>query len=410
MPTIRHASRWKALLLSGAVLCLAFNASARAANFESPQDGVYADHIDWGMTADMSGPSSGAQNPWGQGFQDAVKVVNEKGGVGGRKINVLVEDTRYDATAERVAYEKFVSQTPALGTSGMGNSSAQTAMVPLIKRSKLPVVGTYTTAKAAVEPPTPYFYGGFCGFKEMAQTGVGFFTDHLALKQPTVALVHLDVASGKEYAGYMEAAVTARGGTFKAIPIKVVAADATPQVLDILAMKPDFVAIHGVTTTSILVMKAMLQYGINAPAFAISYLGTPTVYDGLGPDAGKNYYFVSCFSPASSDLKVSVALSAAADKFGHSALKDDVNYVAGYVIGNMVADAIGKAGAEPTREKLSAMLNTGYVANTGGLSSELKYTPTDHFGLTALKPLSFDYATKSFKSYGEYADFGKYLQ
>jgi hypothetical protein len=133
------------------------------------------------------------------------------------------------------------------------------------------------------------------------------------------------------------------------------------------------------------------------------------VYESLGPDAGKNYSFVSCFSPASSDPKASAAMSAAADQYGQGKLKDDVNFVAGWVIGNMVADAIAKAGAEPTREKLSQMVNAGFTANTGGLSSELKYTPTDHLGLVGLKPLSYDYGTKSFRSYGDYADFTKYL-
>ena len=395
-----------ALLAIAAGLGLAPQA-ARA--WESPQDGVYADHIDWGMTTDMSGPASAAQKPWGLGFQAALRAVNEAGGVLGRTINVLTEDTRYDATAERVAYEKFASQTPALGTSGMGNSSAQVALVPLIKREKLAVVGTYTTAKQAIDPPTPYFYGGFCGFKEMAQVGIGFFTDHLKLKAPKVALVHLDVASGKEYAGYVETAVAARGGTVKAIPIKVVAADATPQVLEILAMKPDYVAIHGVPTTAILVMKAMAQYGITVPAFAITYLGTPGVYETLGPQAGKDYYFVSCFSPASSDLAASAVMSAAADKYGFGAYKDDINFVAGWVIGNMVADAVKRIGAEPTREKLVAMMNAGYTANSGGLSSELRYTPTDHAGLSVLKPFSYDYTSKTFKSFGEYKDFARYL-
>ena len=392
-----------------AMAWLGLTIAASAGGFESPADGVYGDHIDWGMTADMSGPASAAQAPWGLGFQAALRAVNEKGGVNGRTINVMAEDTRYNAATERVSYEKFVNQTPALGTSGMGNSSAQTALVPVIVRSKLPVVGTYTTARASVEPPSPYFYGGFCGFKEMAQIGVGFFTDHLKLTAPKVALVHLDVASGQEYANYVTAAVTARGGAVKAIPIKVAAADATPQVLEIVAMKPDFVAIHGVPNTAILVMKALAQYGIDVPVFAITYLGTPSVYRSLGPQAGKNYYFVSCFSPTSSDPKAASEMSAVADKYGQSELKDDINYVAGWVIGNLVADAIRKVGAEPTREKLAQMLNDGYTAQTGGLSSELKYSPTDHFGLKVLKPLNYDYDAKAFKSYGEFSDFAKYL-
>ena len=392
-----------------ALLALGLAAAGQARAYESPQDGVYADHIDWGMTTDMSGPASAAQKPWGLGFQAAMRAVNEKGGVLGRRIDVLTEDTRYDATNERVAYEKFASQTPTLGTSGMGNSSAQVALVPLIKREKLPVIGTYTTAKPAVEPPTPYFYGGFCGFKQMAQVGVGFFTDYLKLKAPKVALVHLDVASGKEYASHIEAAVTARGGTVKAIPIKVVAADATAQVQEILAAKPDFVAIHGVPTTSILVMKAMAQYGIDVPAFAITYLGTPVVYESLGPQAGKQYYFVSCFSPASSDKAASADMAAAADKYGFGQFKDDINFVAGWVIGNMVADAVTRVGPEPTREKLTAMMNAGYTAPVSGLSSALKYTPDNHGGLTVLKPFLYDYDAKAFKTFGSYDDFAKYL-
>ena len=86
---------------------------------------------------------------------------------------------------------------------------------------------------------------------------------------------------------------------------------------------------------------------------AITYLGAPGVYRSLGPRAGKNYFFVNCFSPASSDPKAASEMSAVADKYGQSALKDDINYVAGWVIGNMVADAIRKVGPEPTREKLA---------------------------------------------------------
>ena len=63
------------------------------------------------------------------------------------------------------------------------------------------------------------------------------------------------------------------------------------------------------------------------------------VYRSLGPQAGKQYYFVSCFSPASSDKAASADMAAAADKYGFGQFKDDINFVAGWVIGNMVADA-----------------------------------------------------------------------
>jgi len=378
--------------------------------FESPRDGVYADRIDWGVTGDMSGPAAGSQHPWVKGFQSHMKAINEAGGVHGRRINVLAEDTRYDTTAERIAYEKFATQTPTLGTSGMGNSSSQTAIVPLLSREKLPVVGTYTSAKAAYDPPNPYFYGGFCGFKQMAQVGVRYFAESLNLSAPKIATVHLDVASGQEFNGFVDETVKALGGTNVSIPIKVAAADATPQVLALLEAKPDVIAIHGVATTAQLVLRGMQQYGIDAPSFAITYLGTPGVYQAVGEAAGANYHFVTCFTPSSAAPEASAALVEAAKKDGHAEFVDDINYVSGWVIAGLVAEAVKQVGPEPTREKLVEMLNKGFTLEASGLSSQLVYTPDDHEGLKVLQPIGYDYATKTFKSFGTYADFEKYTK
>ena len=48
-------------------------------------------------------------------------------------------------------------------------------------------------------------------------------------------------------------------------------------------------------------MRGFKQYGLKSPTFAISYLGTPNIYSALGPEAGGDYYFVSCFTPGGAD-------------------------------------------------------------------------------------------------------------
>lgn len=399
------ASRKRAARL--ALALVAGTVSFCAAAFESPGDGVYKDHIDWGVMMDMSGPASSAQMPWVQGFQAYMRKVNDAGGLNGRKVNVLAEDDRYDASVDRANYEKLAGQTPVLGISGLGNSSAQVALVPTIRRGKVPIVGTYVTAKSAVEPSSPMFYGGFCGFKEMAQVGVKFLADRLKLKNPKIAVVHLDVASGKEYFDYMQAEAGHVGGTAKSIPIKVVAADATAQVQQIIESKPDIVAVHGVPSTSILLMRTMKQFGVKVPTFAITYLGTPGVYEALDADTGGNYYFVSCFTPGSVDEPGVKEMAAVADKYGFARQRDDINFVAGWVIGELVASAIAKAGPEPTREKIAALLDQGFTVDTKGVSSPLKYTKTNHLGLDVLRPYGYDYRTKKFVAFGNYGDYSK---
>ena len=382
-----------------------------ASAFEQPSDGVYSDHIDWGLMMDMSGIASGSQIPWVQGVQTYMRKVNEAGGINGRKINLLIEDDRYNASLARINYEKLVGQTPVLGISGLGNSSAQVALMSTIRNGKVPIVGSYALTRAGVEPATPMYYGGYCGFKEMAQVGVGYFNDKLKLKSPKVVTAHMDVAGGKEYAEYVAAEVAKLGGTSKALPIKIGAVDVTSQVLEIMAMKPDVVTVYGVPSPTILLLRTLQQYGVKIPIFAIKQLGTEEIYSAAGAEAGKDYYFVSCFTPGDNDDTPGVKeMAAYADKYGHSALKTNGNFVGGWVIGQLIVESIARTGPEPTRVKLVESMNKGFDVDTRGASAPLKYSTQDHRGLVGLRPYSYDFTTKRFKAYGKFSDYDKYVK
>jgi branched-chain amino acid transport system substrate-binding protein len=143
----------------------------------------------------------------------------------------------------------------------------------------------------------------------------------------------------------------------------------------------------------------------------MAYIGTPLVYNSLSPETGANYSFVSCFTPGSTDESPGVKqMSEFADKYGHTAMKDDINYVSGWVTGQLVTDAVKAAGPDVTREKLVAMLNKGFSIDTKGLSAPISYTPESHLGLVELKPFSYDYTTKRFVGTGSYADYAHFVQ
>ena len=378
---------------------------------ELPQDGVYKDHIDWGLLMDMSGPTSASQGPWVNGFQDYMRKFNEAGGIHGRKINVLAEDNRYNAATDRIAFEKLVGQTPVIAISGMGTSTSQVALAPTVRSGKVPIIATYTPTKALSEPASPMVYNGFCGYKQMAQAGIGHLVDRLKLKNPKVVTVAIESAGGKEYHDYVDEVVKKYGGTAQHVTMKVTAVDATPQVLEVTNAKPDFITIYGVPNTAILTMKGLQQYGAKIPAFGITYLGAPVVYNGLGPEAGANYNFISCFTPGGADnTPGNRELSAFADKVGRSAMKEDINYVAGWVAAQMAAEALEKLGKEPSRAKLVDMLAKGFTVDPKGLAAPIVYTPTDHTGPQVLKMFTYDYGTKKYKSFGEFSDYAKYTK
>jgi hypothetical protein len=158
----------------------------------------------------------------------------------------------------------------------------------------------------------------------MAKAGVGYMTEKLKVKSPKVMVVSIESAGGVEYAQFIADAVKKYGGTSSLVTMKITAADVTPQVLEIIKQKPDFITIYGVGNTSILTMKAMQQYGLKIPAFGISYLLSPQIYAAIGPDAGANYNVISCFTPGGADQSAgNREMMAAADKYNHSAMKEE---------------------------------------------------------------------------------------
>ena len=108
---------------------------------------------------------------------------------------------------------------------GVGASSSQASLAPTIRGGKVPITGTYTTTKLLSEPTSPLVYGGFCGYPQMAQTGVGYYTEQLKLKAPKVMVVSIESAGGVEYHQYIDAAVKKLGGTSSLVTMKVTAAD-----------------------------------------------------------------------------------------------------------------------------------------------------------------------------------------
>ena len=396
--------------LLAALATLALTASAQA-QFEARNEGVFRDRVDWGVMMDLSGPASGSQGIWTNGFQAYVRTLNEIGGVHGRRINVLAEDSRFNPAQDKINYEKLSTQTPVLAISGMGSSSSQVSLAPTIRGGKIPIVGTYTHTKPLSEPVSPLVYGGFCTYPEMAKAGVGYLADKLKVTNPKVMVVSIESAGGVEYAQFIADAVKKYGGTSSLVTMKITAADVTPQVLEIIKQKPDFITIYGVGNTAILTMKAMHQYGLKIPAFGISYLMSPQIYAAIGPEAGAQYNVISCFTPGGADQSSgNVEMMAAADKYNHSAMKEDINYVAGWVAGQMAAQALQLAGPQPTRAKLVEAMSKGFTVNTNGLAAPIVFSPANQSGPSSFRMFGYDYAAKKYVAFGEFADYDKYMK
>jgi hypothetical protein len=205
-----------------------------------------------------------------------------------------------------------------------------------------------------------------------------------------------ETAGGKEYHDYVAEAVGKLGGTATHLTVKVTAVDVTPQILEIMKVKPDFITIYGVSNTAILTMKGLSQYGLNIPTFGITYLGAPQMFQSMGSAAAANYKFISCFTPGGADQTLgNKSLSQFADTIGRGEMKQDINYVAGWVTGQMATEALTKLGKNPTRARLIESMSKGFTVNSQGLAAPFTYTASNNTGPAVFKLFGFDFAANN---------------
>lgn len=106
-------------------------AAALTANVASAQQGVSKDEITLGTIQDLSGPLAGFGKQIRLGMMLAVDEINEQGGINGRKLKLLVEDSGYDPKKAVLAAQKLVNQDKIFAMVGHLGTAQNMAAMPV---------------------------------------------------------------------------------------------------------------------------------------------------------------------------------------------------------------------------------------------------------------------------------------
>src|SRR5437764_15025444 len=97
-----------------AVSALALTHLPAAAQTKVTNEGISANEIVVGTHQDLSGPIKGWGVPVANGMKMATEEVNAAGGVNGRKIRLVVEDSGYDPKKAVLASQKLTDRHKTL--------------------------------------------------------------------------------------------------------------------------------------------------------------------------------------------------------------------------------------------------------------------------------------------------------
>src|SRR5512133_4120497 len=161
----------------------------------SPNIGM-TETIKVGAAINMTGPAS----TWGQfhakGQQDYFRYVNDtKGGVAGRKIEMILVDTAYKVPEAVAAVRKFAVQDKVdmIATWGAGEGLAAK---PIIQKYKIPTIN-YSTSWEILEPPIEYMYLPFGSYRMDCEAVLDYIRAiHKGKEPPKVGLLTYNNAYG----------------------------------------------------------------------------------------------------------------------------------------------------------------------------------------------------------------------
>lgn len=203
-----------------------------------------ADEIVIGGSIPMTGVFAFAGVGINAGIEDYVKIVNEAGGIAGRKVRYVPEDTGYKVDVSVATFKKITSQNKVNLYYGDSTGFAKTINPELERNGNILMAGASFASE--LNDPKKYPHQFLVGpdYTEM----FGILLKHIAKEKPgaKVAFVYSDSEFGRDPIEKSEAEAKKLG---LSVAIKIMtpagSVDVSTEVIKLRRARPDYTIFHG---------------------------------------------------------------------------------------------------------------------------------------------------------------------
>jgi len=339
-----------ARLLIALSMLLAATRTASAAEV-----GVTADSILFGQAAALEGPSSALGQSMRQGILAAFAEVNAKGGVHGRKLNLISRDDGYDPDRSVVQTIKLIEKDQVFALIGAVGTPTSKATEPIAAANNVPFIGPFSGADFLRSPDLHNVVNIRASYSDEAEAWIKHLTEDLHLNQ--IAIFYQDDSFGRDGLAGVKAALDRRGlelvaeGTFERNTRAVGAALKT-----IKRAEPEAVVMVGTYGPCAEFIKLAHKSGFRPTFVNISFVGANALARELGPDGDGVIVSQVVPFPCDTSLKVVVDYQKAQNALDPELTPDFVSFE-GYLSGRLAAAALQRIGPNPTRADMLRVIN-----------------------------------------------------
>ena len=330
----------------------------------------------------IMGPFTGNASSYSKaeiGLDAFYKSVNDQGGINGRKIAAVLEDTACNESKGIAAAKKLIHQDNVFMLHGNSCSAVAIAIKPTVIEAGVPWVVAHAADDKISSPTSKNIFHGVPTGKTYGLAMGKFVASKPELK--TVAVIQHSNEWANSYCipakQYLESQ-----GIKPAIEVAFERGqtDSTPQVLQIRQAKPDFVIACLYEAETAIFLKDLNKYGLTVPVMGAAGTDLENTLKRVGdPKIVANYFVPHAYVDNTEGPRMK--------KWNDIILKYYPNEtISGFSAISMgsalaVVEALKRVGRDLTRERFLAELEKTRNFDTEVLSSRITWTPTDHDGV-----------------------------
>ncbi|MGY8635960.1 ABC transporter substrate-binding protein [Bradyrhizobium sp. 14AA] len=345
-----------------AVSALALTCLPAAAQTKVTNEGISASEIVIGTHQDLSGPIKGWGVPVSNGMKMAVEEVNAAGGVNGRKIRLVVEDSGYDPKKAVLASQKLIERDKIFAMVGpMGSPTVLAAQDILLDAGVLQLfpltAAEFTFRFDPAKPQERLKFNNLLPYVESTRAALKYMIEAKNFKKPCI--MHQDDEYGKNVLdGFNQQLAAMKVQPASVTSYKRGASDFSAQVAKMKSDGCDLVVLGAVLREPIGTMSEAKKLG-----WDVTFLGATPVnvleVPALGKDVVEGLYAASNFEIPYEDTakgKVKDWLVNYKKMFGADA---NTQAIIGYNAVMTFAHYASKAGKDLTGQKMLDALESG---------------------------------------------------
>ena len=242
--------------------------------------GVTKNEIVLGSIQDLSGPIAGYGKALRNGLQMRVDAINEAGGIHGRKIKLVVEDSGYDPKKAVLAAQKLVQKDKVFAVVGTVGTPINMAAMPIQFEKNVFNFLPITSAREMYEPISPLKWSFAATYFDQVRTGTKWMVKNKGSKR--VCVLFQDDDFGQEILRGTEAGLKEINMQLaERTSFKRGATDFSSQIQRLRNANCDLVVLGTIIRETIGAVGEARKLGWN-----VEFLGSSAAYDTLIPKLG----------------------------------------------------------------------------------------------------------------------------